>query len=639
MSVSSGDPALLKAQYRASSGQLPLMYLLIAANTWLLALTHLGHAPLWLSLGGPLLLTPVCVVRSLQWARARRGPPDLERARQALAWTGRLALPMGLAFTLWPLALFPYGDPYTRSHVAFFMVSTGLVTPLCMMHVRPAMLAVAILVNGGFVLFFAFTGQPTFLAMAISVVLMTFTLVTTLLGQYRRFTDLVGARLRAEGLGAENLRLANLDSLTRLPNRRAFFGSLAQACERADARGTRLAVGIIDLDGFKPVNDLHGHAAGDRLLKHVGRRLAELADARIHLARLGGDEFAMIAEDLGEDADYVAFARRVCAQLRAPFQLHDLSLQVTATMGLVLYPDLARHAEDLYERADYALYHGKRQHRGGVSLFSTGHHRRIQHESAIEQALRNAGLEAQLSLAFQPIICLETGRPLAFEALARWSHPTLGQISPADFIPVAERAGLVHGLTRTLLGKALAEAARWPEEIGLSFNLSMHDLGSSEDLARLLELIVRSGVHPARIDMEVTETAVFSDTVQLQRAAGQLRGLGCGVSLDDFGTGFSSLSQLLALPLTKIKIDRRFVAGIEDKPTSMKIVRSLLTLSRDMELGCVIEGVENEAELAVLRELGGNLMQGYLFARPMPAEAVPGWLARSGNLSHRFAAS
>ena len=626
MSVSSGEPALLKAQYRAFSGQLPLMYLLLVANTWLLGLTHAHAAPLWLALGGPLLLTPVCLVRSLQWSRARREPADTDKARRALAWTSRLAWPLALAFTLWPLALFPYGDGYMRSHVAFFMVSTAVVSQVCLMHVRPAMLTIALVVNSGFVLFFAFSGQPTFLAMAVSVTLMTFTLVTTLLRQYRRFTDLVGARLRAEALGAENLRLANLDSLTRLPNRRAFFGALAQACERADVRGTRLAVGIIDLDGFKPVNDLHGHAAGDRLLKQVGRRLSQLAGGRVHLARLGGDEFAMIAEGLGEDADYVAFARRVCERLRAPFQLQDLSLQVTATMGLVLYPDLARHAEDLYERADYALYHGKRQHRGGVSLFSTEHHRRIQHEAAIEQALRNPDLDAQLSVDFQPIICMESGRPLAFEALARWTHPRLGQVSPADFIPVAERAGLVHGLTRILLRKALAEAATWPEAVGLSFNLSMHDLGSGEELAHVLELIVASGVHPARIDMEVTETAVLSDTAQLQHAAGQLRGLGCGVSLDDFGTGFSSLSQLLALPLTKIKIDRRFVSGIQDKPTSMKIVRSLLILSRDMELGCVIEGVETPEELAVLRELGGSLMQGYLFARPMPAAAVAGWL-------------
>ncbi|WP_170296353.1 putative bifunctional diguanylate cyclase/phosphodiesterase [Pseudoxanthomonas suwonensis] len=629
MSVSPADPALLKAQYRAFAGQLPLMYLVVAANTWLLAWTHFGHAPAWLTLGVPALLTGVCLARCVQWWRGRREEPDASAAHRALVRAGRMAWPVALAFSLWPLLLFPYGDAFLRSHVAFCMATTAAVSQLYLMHVRPAMLTIALVFNGGFILFFAATGEPTFVAMAVSVALMTFVLVTTLLRQYRRFTDLVGSRLRAERLGAENLRLANLDSLTRLPNRRAFFGALVQACERADARGTRLAVGIIDLDGFKPINDLYGHAAGDRLLKQVGQRLSLMASGRIHLARLGGDEFAMIAEDLGGDEAYVAFARSLCEQLRAPFQLEDLSLQVTATIGLVLYPDLACHAEDLYERADYALYHGKRLRRGGVSLFSADHQRRIQHEAAIEQALRSADLEAQLSVVFQPIMCMASGQALAFEALARWHHPQLGQVSPADFIPVAERAGLVHRLTRVLLRKALAEAARWPEPVGLSFNLSIHDLGSSEELERVLETIRHSGVHPARIDLEITETAVFSDMAQLQRAAGQLRGLGCGVSLDDFGTGFSSLSQLLALPLTKIKIDRRFVAGIQDKPTSIKIVRSLLALSRDMELGCVIEGVEAHEELAVLRELGGNLMQGYLFARPMSAEAVARWLARS----------
>ena len=624
--MTSGDPALLKAQYRAFAGQLPLMYALLVANTWLLAWTHMAHAPPWLTVGAPALLTLSCLVRFAQWWRGRGQVPDPAQARRALVWSTRLAWPLALAFTLWALALFPYGDAYARSHVAFYMATSATVIQLYMMHLRPAMLGVAIIFNGGFVLFFATTGEPTFVAMALGVALMTFGVVSTLLRQYRRFTALVGARLHAERLGAENLRLANIDSLTRLPNRRAFFATLTEACARADANGTRLAVGIIDLDGFKPINDLHGHLAGDRLLRQVGRRLARLADGRVHLARLGGDEFALIAEDLGDDAAYVAFARHVCAQLREPFQLQDMALQVTATMGLVLYPDLAGHAEDLYERADYALYHGKRQHRGGVSLFSADHHHRIQHEAAIEQALRNADLEAQLSVAFQPIMCMATGKALAFEALARWTHPQLGPVSPADFIPVAERAGLVNRITRALLRKALAEARRWPEAVGLSFNLSMHDLGSGEDLAGLLELIERSGVHPARIDMEITETAVLHDTAQLQRATGQLRGLGCGVSLDDFGTGFSSLSQLLALPLTKIKIDRRFVTGIPDKPTSMKIVRSLLALSRDMELGCVIEGVETREELAVLRELGGNLMQGYLFARPMPAEAVRAWL-------------
>lgn len=271
-----------------------------------------------------------------------------------------------------------------------------------------------------------------------------------------------------------------------------------------------------------------------------------------------------------------------------------------------------------------------------MSLFSTRHQHRIQQDAAIEQALRKADLEAELSVVFQPIVDTASRRTLAFEALARWHSPAMGTVSPAEFIPVAERTGLITQLTRVLLAKALDTAATWPEAVGLSFNLSIHDLGSEEEVARLVRLVLDSGVDPARIDLEITETAVMQDMEQAQWAAGQLRGLGCGVTLDDFGTGFSSLSRLLALPLTRIKIDRRFVSGIQHSPASLKIVRSLLALSRDMELGCVIEGVEGEEELAILRELGGSLMQGYLFARPMPAADVPAWLAHGEGAAFCF---
>ncbi|WP_211369002.1 putative bifunctional diguanylate cyclase/phosphodiesterase [Pseudoxanthomonas jiangsuensis] len=636
MSVSADDPALLKAQYQAFSGQIPLMYAMLLVNTWLLASTHIGIAPRWLVTGVPLLFTPVCALRCIQWWRGRHQAMDAAGALRALRRTNRLVWPLAAGFAAWSLALYPYGDAYTRSHVAFYMAVTIIGVLLCLMHVRPAMLAAAAVVNLAFVAFFATTGVPTFTAMTVNVALVTTTLVGMLLRQYDGFTELVRARLQAEALGGENLRLANLDSLTGLPNRRAFFAELEAACARARERGSRFAVGILDLDGFKPVNDLYGHAVGDRLLEQVGVRLSALVGGRAHLARLGGDEFALIIEDIADDASCAAFARHLCTELRAPFPLQDNSLQVAASMGLVVYPDLATNASDLYEHADYALYQGKRHQRGGVSLFSTRHQHRIQQDAAIEQALRKADLEAELSVVFQPIVDTASRRTLAFEALARWHSPAMGTVSPAEFIPVAERTGLITQLTRVLLAKALDAAATWPEAVGLSFNLSIHDLGSEEEVARLVRLVLDSGVHPARIDLEITETAVMQDMEQAQWAAGQLRGLGCGVTLDDFGTGFSSLSRLLALPLTRIKIDRRFVSGIQHSPASLKIVRSLLALSRDMELGCVIEGVEGEEELAILRELGGSLMQGYLFARPMPAADVPAWLAHGEGAAFCF---
>ncbi len=627
MSVDTGNPALLKAQYRAFARQIPLMYVMLMINAWLLASTHLHLAPRWLTLYLPAAMSLVCLSRCITWWRSDPDRANVETARNALRRTNILAWPITGVFICWSLLLFPYGDSHTQSHVAFFMAVTVIGVLLCLMHVRPAMLVTAASVNGIFVVFFIASGVPTFTAMAINVALVTTTLVIMLLRQYDDFVLLVRSREQAEVLGAENLRLANLDSLTGLPNRRWFFATLDAECADAEAEGARFAVGILDLDGFKPVNDLYGHAVGDRLLAQVGERLAALRSAHVHFARLGGDEFALIIRDMAGDEDSIAFGRQVCEELRRPFVLHDTTLQIAASMGMVIYPDLAADAVDLYERADYALYHGKRNHPGSVSLFSTRLRDQIQRDALIEQALRKAELDQELSVHFQPIVDAPRHRTLAFEALARWTHPALGDVPPSRFIPIAERAGLISHLTRSVLRKALAAAKAWPDGIGLSLNLSAHDLGSNEEVLRLVALIGASGVAAHRIDLEITETAVMHDMEQVQWAVRQLRDLGCGVTLDDFGTGFSSLSQLHALPLTRIKIDQRFVSGIHHNPTSLKIVKSLLALSRDMGLACVIEGVETQEELAVLTDLGGNTMQGYLFSPPLPAEAIPAWLA------------
>ena len=506
-----------------------------------------------------------------------------------------------------------------------FIAITTVGCMVCLLHARRAMLTVALTINVAFAAFFASSGVPVFVAIAVNLVLVTATLLSLLLGHYRDFTHLVDAQRHAEALGAENLRLASEDSLTRLPNRRGFFARLEITCDRAQREGRRFAVGILDLDGFKPVNDLYGHAVGDRLLAQVGQRLAELAGEHVHLARLGGDEFALIIEGL-DDEGIAAFGQKACATLRTPFRLHDATLQVAASMGLVIYPDLATTATDLYERADYALYHGKRNNRGAPSLFSAHHSDRIQQDATIEQALRKADLEHELTVLYQPIMDLAGRRTLGFEALARWTSPSLGVVSPGQFIAVAERSGLVSLLTRALLTQALTVALRWPAPVRLSFNLSVHDLGRCEGVEQLIGLIVASGFPTTRLDLEITETTIMHDLEQVRWAVERLRAVGCGVTLDDFGTGYSSLSQLHALPLTKIKIDRSFVSGLQHNPASYKIVKSLLALSRDMGLGCVVEGVETPGELAALSAMGDCMVQGYLYAAPMSALASVRWL-------------
>ena len=250
-----------------------------------------------------------------------------------------------------------------------------------------------------------------------------------------------------------------------------------------------------------------------------------------------------------------------------------------------------------------------------------------------------ADLDTELELVFQPIVDVASTKTVAFEALARWTSPTLGKVSPGQFIPIAERAGFISRLTRPLLTKALAAARSWPADIRLSFNLSAYDLSSSESMLAIIRIIEESGFDPSRLDLEVTETAFGHDFDQVRKATKMLQYLGCGISLDDFGTGYSSLSRLHALPLTKIKIDRSFVIGLHHNQIGAKIVKSLLALSRDMGLDCVFEGVETQEELAALRKLGGLMVQGYFYSPPIFEDQVGNYLGEpvgARNLSRHL---
>jgi len=298
---------------------------------------------------------------------------------------------------------------------------------------------------------------------------------------------------------------------------------------------------------------------------------------------------------------------------------------------------LASSPDQLFERADYALYYVKKVRRGGAILFSADHEAQLNEDALVEQALKTADLHAELSVHFQPIVDIRWSNILGFEALARWHSPVLGHVSPSQFIPIAERAGFIGQLTRPLLQKALNIARGWPGELRLAFNLSAHDLNSPEGVLTLISIIEKSGFDPKLLDLEITETALAHDFTQVQRSIEMLRLLGCGISLDDFGTGYSSLSHLHDLPLTKIKIDRSFVTDLNRSPTNFKIVKSLLTLSRDMGLECVVEGVETEEEVIALKRLGGLIVQGYYYSPPIPANKVASLISQFEDSEHHGA--
>ncbi|RMN54922.1 hypothetical protein ALQ57_200076 [Pseudomonas amygdali pv. hibisci] len=627
MSVPSDNPRLLQAQYIALSRQLPLMYFVLLVNTWALAFTHWTTAPMWLTLLVPTVLTIGCGIRARKWLlTVNKQPPASSTILETLRGTNRLVGIISTAFAAWSLSMYPYGDAYTQAQVAFFMGITVIVCIFCMMHLQSAALITAVIVNTAFVIFFASTHNITFIATAANIVLVSIGMLIILRHQYRDFTSLVNAQFKTEQLSNANLMLANRDSLTGLPNRRHFFQTLDTAMNEALLQRSGLAVGVLDLDGFKPVNDLYGHSVGDRLLMLVAERLTTAASDTVHVSRLGGDEFALVIKgDISNEA-LLMFGKHLCTLMHESFELSEIPIQIGATLGFATYPATADNATQLFEYADYALYQGKNHNPGSTCLFSASHREQLNADGLIEQALRRANLKTEFHVLFQPIIESCTRETVAFEALARWDSPELGAVSPAHFIPIAERIGIINELTTPLLTQALQRALSWPSPIRLSFNLSAHDCATWESVKRIVEIIEDSGFDASRLDLEITETAVMQDIDQVQQAIVRFRQLGCGISLDDFGTGYTSLSQLHALALTKLKIDRSFVRCVHDNPASYKIVKSLVALSLDMSLGCVIEGVETQDELNALTSLGCTMVQGYFYSPPITFAETLVWI-------------
>lgn len=633
LKVPNGNPALTAAQFEAFSKQVPLLYFILATNMISLSWTHQGAAPDYLVVYLPAAMTVLFALRSLIWLRGRKLSRTPQQAYRQLRATNILSFPIAVFCTGWSLSLLPYGDAYQKAHVAFFMAITVIGCIFCLMHLRSAALIVTVTVNLPFFVVMCLSGEPTFIATGVNVILVTMAMIMILISHYRDFRQLHESRnvlmlqqqalqeqnKAMQALSDENMRLANLDSLTLLANRRSFFHMLEAAFNRASAAGGRLAVGVIDLDGFKPVNDLYGHSAGDKVLIEISNRLSTIADTRLSVYRLGGDEFGLLLQGDVAEADATALGDMVCEMIAERINIGSGMVQVTGSVGFALYPDVGETAQEIYELADYALYTAKRHHRAGTVIFNAVQANELNRQKVVEEALVAADLEKELSLVFQPITCLNRRVCIGFEALARWESPRIGQVSPAEFIPVAEHNGRITLITRLLLERALDVARLWPEDVYLSFNLSPHDLSSPENTLKIVAIVLKSGFDPHRINFEITETAVMHDFEQASASIQLLRELGAGIALDDFGTGYSSLNHVHKLPLTKIKIDGSFVRNIHTRRTSFNIVKSVLALCAEMELEAIVEGVETEEELHILESLGVRAVQGYYFGRPMLA--------------------
>ncbi|MDQ1445599.1 MAG: hypothetical protein QOI20_2063 [Acidimicrobiaceae bacterium] len=442
------------------------------------------------------------------------------------------------------------------------------------------------------------------------------------------------------------------DSLTKLPNRALLKDRIDHAVARAVRRQRALSVLLLDLDGFKAVNDSLGHAAGDLLLTAVADRLQDCVRPTDTCARLGGDEFAVLLEDLASPNDWQVVANRMLEALREPFSLAGKEVFVRASVGVAVRGQGGEDADELLRNADVAMYMAKSQGKNRFELFCPTMHsemlRRLDLEADLRRAIEAGG---EMVLHYQPTVVLQTGEIAGVEALVRWNHPERGLVPPLDFIPIAEETGLIVQLGEWVLREACRQAVAWDAEIPgagdgavadagglrreppmtISVNLSVRQLQHDSLVATVRSVLDETGLDPSRLILEITETAVMNDHVMTIVRLQQLKDLGIGLAIDDFGTGYSSLAYLRRFPIDVLKIDRSFVDGVTAGSQKQALLRTIVELGRTLNMKTVAEGIEEHEELNQLRSLECDLGQGYYFARPLTADVVAD-LLRLGTL-------
>jgi diguanylate cyclase (GGDEF)-like protein len=432
------------------------------------------------------------------------------------------------------------------------------------------------------------------------------------------------AHSRAFFLDAEDRmqRLASSDLLTGLANRAALHDAMATAMARAARNGLRLAVLMIDLDRFKPINDRHGHMIGDLVLKEVAHRLRLCLRGGEVQARYGGDEFVVVIEESSDPANTLKVARRIAQVIGEPMTIDNLSVAIGASVGIARYPDDARSEDELLRKADSALYRAKARSRGDVCFYEGALDEQVAERSGLEQAIRDGVARGEFVPYYQPIVDLASRSVQSVELLCRWNHPQRGLLAPAHFIALAEDSGLIGPIMLSVLRQACAELPQFPAHWRLSINVAPQQILDATLVPQILSVLRAHAVPPQRLDVELTETALVSDTARARQVMQAMKDAGITVTLDDFGTGYSSLCYLAEMTFDKIKIDRSFVRTLHERPESAKIVDAVIGLSRSLGVQTVAEGVETERDAHVLLQLGCGLAQGYLFGRPVPANQL-----------------
>lgn len=622
------------AYAQSLSHRLPLLYLVVVFDLVLVAARFRTMAPGWLVAVGPVALGSFSLWRAHYWrplAVAQRSIDTLRHDLKTMSWLGSVA---GFLMSLWCMALYVHGDEAGQSFIHYIMAVTLFSGILGLGHSPLTALRIAIattIPTSGQILF---GGHPNAVAvMAVQVVVTTLLLLITN-GHHRDFVRLELSRQQlarrereAARLAQENLLQATVDPLTGGLNRRAILARLEEELAETDTARAPAWLALIDLDGFKHVNDTYGHAAGDAVLAAVANRLEELERVRC-FGRLGGDEFAAVLDPALEEDAVRKLAMELSERLRAPVLHGGAVLRLSGSIGVHRLD--GQSVRDCLERADAALYKAKELSDGAVVVFSPDDEAELQDRAAVTRLFNDSNLADRLRLVYQPIVDAEGGGVVGFEAFARWSPDGRRWLPPGQFMSLAEATGRTGELTRMVMERALRECPAWEHGRWLSINLGPREVmrgGTADALARLVEDV---GAPPHSIILEVTERALLGEPRRAKARLQAFRARGFRIALDDFGAGWSSLSQVHSLPLDMIKIDQELSRALATDPGARTLVGTIISLAWQLGIDCTIEGVEDESQATTARGLGIRLMQGYHLGRPQTAAEA---LALIGRVS------
>ena len=635
LKVDTSDSELMRAQFHSFCGHVPLLYVILVLNTIAITVTAFQPDHLIKTLVSPIAISALALWRAVWWRRQASTDDFSDHEIGAhLKRTCVLAVAMTLTFNAWVIWVYQDADAFARSNLTFFLALSQVSTVFCLMTLRAAALLVSVVSTIAFALYFSWVDGGRLMPQSLVLCCVCAGMAVVTQSFDRSFSELVRSRrtlhmrqIQTEKLSDENRRIAFTDPLTGLPNRRELLLRLDQLESSQAPGGDSIAIVFIDLDGFKEVNDQHGHQAGDELISSVCRRLRELCPAHAMLARVGGDEFTVVLEvqkaDNGALAQAVNLAQKLLEEMSMPVAVDGHVLQIGGSIGIAANRDNTCQPRELLRRADLAMYHAKTHGKGQIALYDESLDKGRMRRFEIAAQIGNGLTSDEFDIVYQPIVNARSGAVVATEALLRWPRRSQGALGPDAFIEIAEATGQIHPLGLYVLERSCRELCALPQ-VKLSVNVSPAQFGHPGFVQQVFSILEKTGLPAARLRLEITESYLLANPERAYQAVATFKAKGISLALDDFGTGFTSIHYLQSYGFSHIKIDKSLIEGIAPNNKAALLVSGAVTLAMALDMAIIAEGVERKEQAEILVKAGCHEMQGYLFGRPMSLEELAG---------------